>query len=224
MWQKSIRVAKTPQNNSKAFVVFHSLSCSQGWDKTEGQQLSDSSLLLFFLDVFVQHRAQRPKDYHGLLGIIHFRDRFPSLRPNQMVLQPLGREYSTKRKMWVCSCFLNSKRQPDWWNSAKPIASGIMQLASTANWTHMRDCWLLMDSPKESFPITGTPIREVSATNILFVDSEIFLPQKSSWVCSRIRESLLFCCSCSKILTHQQKDNLAQNLSSEGWPEISCQE
>lgn len=38
--------------------------------------------------------------------------------------------------------------------------------------THTSDCRMLMDSPKESFPITGTPIREASATKILFVASE----------------------------------------------------
>lgn len=114
---------------------------------------------------------------------------------------PLGREYGAKEKMWVCSCFLNSKGQPDWWNSAKPIASSVMQLASTASPGHTRvtvgGWWTLQRSHS---PSLGHP-------------SEKPLPlkfslwtQRSSWVWRCSRRSLLFCCSPAKVLTQQQKD------------------
>lgn len=145
-WQKSIRFFKMSQNKSKR-SLFHTLSCSQGWGDTEGQQPSGASLL-FFLDVLVQHRAKKEhrdqKISAALLGITHFCNRSPSFHPNQMVLQPLGREYIAKEKMWVCSCFLNSKGQPDWWNSAKPVAWSVMQLDRTASPGHTRataGCW-----------------------------------------------------------------------------------
>lgn len=101
MWQKSIRLAKTSQNKSK-HLLFYSLNCSRGWGKIEGQELSNSSLRVFFLDVFIQHLAKTEhrdqKISTALLGIIHFCNRSPSFHPNQMVLQPLGREYSAKQK------------------------------------------------------------------------------------------------------------------------------
>lgn len=185
------------------------ICCFSLWAAAEGQHPRDFSLPPFSLDVLIQHLAKKEhrdqKISTALLGTIYFCNRSPSPHPNQMVLQSPGERIQCQTKN-VSLQLLPQQQRAAWLmklcqaNCSQHDAVGQHSFSRT----HTSDCGRLMDSPKESFPITGTPIREASATKILFVASKIVLPQRSSWVWRCSRRSLLFCCSPAKALTQDK--------------------
>lgn len=171
--QNHLSFAKMSQNKNIHLLFY----CSWGWGEAVGQHPRDSSLLLFSLDVFIQHL---PKKEHrdqkistALLGTIYFCNWSPSPHPNQMVLQSPGERIQCQTKN-VSLQLLPQQQRAAW--LMKLCQANCFQHDAVSQHsisrTHTSDCGMLMDSPKESVPTTGTPIREASATKILFVASE----------------------------------------------------